>query len=94
MNLSSESLSLSLLSSGDTQRKGVFMGQGASSQTCAYVTKGTQRERYVGGWDTNIYSLIWPEDEGEYREAIPLRDAVSTLDMESFFNLFFPRLVQ
>lgn len=40
------------------------MCQGASSQTCVYAMKGTQRERYVGG-DTNIYSVIWPEDEGE-----------------------------
>lgn len=37
--------------------------RGQFLQTCAYVTWETQQERYVGGGDTNIYSLICPVDK-------------------------------
>jgi hypothetical protein len=46
--------------------------------------------------ETNIYSLIQTVDgEKEGRSPyVPLRDAVSILDKDSFFSLFFPLLVE
>lgn len=96
LNLSSESLSLSLLSSGsrhETDKKVFYRSE--DNFTNMYLCHELDTERTLCGWLKHKYLLTYlASGYREYREPLPLRDVVSTFDMESFFSLFFPRLVQ
>lgn len=71
----------------------VFEGSEVNfTNMCGQISREEHSRNFVRVTERQIFT---PSSvQGVKEDPLPLRDVVSTLDIDSFFSLFFPRFVQ